>query len=152
MKLSLARKGDSIGSDIDHFRRRLTNVFDDFFNTETGNLWESEWAPAVDVEEDVKAIYVKAEMPGVSEKDLSVTVHDSVLTIKGEKKEEKENKSSEKRSIVCERCYGSFSRSISLPAGIDPGKIEARYRDGLLTVTVPRVKPEEPKKISIDIK
>jgi HSP20 family protein len=106
-------------------------------------------APAMDVTEDKDAYKLTAELPGMSEKDIEVSVTDSMLTLKGEKKQETEHKA--KNYHVSERSYGSFDRSFSLPDGIDANKIAANFAKGVLTITLPK-RPEakvEPKKVEV---
>jgi len=92
--------------------------------------------PAVDVIESEKVYEITAELPGMDEKDIEVKVTDGSLTIKGEKQEEKEEK--EKDYYLQERHYGSFERSFELPESVDPDKIEASFKNGVLTVTLPK--------------
>ena len=106
-------------------------------------------APAIDVIEDADAYKLTAELPGMAEGDIEVALTDEMLTIKGEKKEEKEKK--EKNYYLSERSYGAFRRSFVLPDGVDRDKIGAEFAKGVLTVTMPKVagvKPE-PKKIEV---
>ena len=93
---------------------------------------------------------VKAELPGIKEEDVDVSVADDILTIKGEKKTENELK--EEDYYCCERSYGSFFRSIGLPSNVDAKKIEANYEDGVLEVSLPKVVEAKPKKIQISTK
>jgi HSP20 family protein len=105
--------------------------------------------PAVDVVDEEKAYRVTAELPGLTEKDIEVTKDGDLLTIKGEKKEEHEEK--EKGYFLSERHFGSVERSLRLPDGIDDSKIEAKFENGVLTVLLPKT-PEavsKPKKIAI---
>ncbi len=95
--------------------------------------------PELDVRENTNAIVVEAELPGVDEKDVSVTVANGVLTIKGEKKHEKEEKG--ENYYLTERSFGSFERSIRLPDTIDEAKVEAKFDKGVLKVTAAK-KPE----------
>jgi len=142
MKYGLKRRDNTIGTDIDSFRRSMTHLFDEFFSMEPTGLFETTWHPAVDVEEDDTNIVVKADVPGIDEKNLNVNVERNVLTISGEKKEEKKTEGPGKRQIVTERSYGSFMRSISLPEGVKAEKITAQFRNGVLTVTVPKGKTD----------
>lgn len=103
--------------------------------------------PRVDVCETDTAIEVTAELPGLEEKNVEIDFTDDVLTIKGEKKSEKEE--TEKNRYISERSYGSFLRSIQLPSGIDPARIEASIEHGVLTVKVPKPAPCVTKKIEI---
>jgi len=114
-------------------------------------LFESKWLPSVDVEENGKMITVKAEVPGMDEKDISVTLSDNVLTISGEKRQENTREESGKRYVVTERKYGSFSRSITLPEGIKADKIKASFRKGVLSVDIPKDESAQPRKIEIKI-
>lgn len=101
-----------------------------------------DWAPRLDLAETETAIEVKAEVPGLDKKDLDISLEGENLIIKGEKHQKKEEK--DKRFHRIERTYGSFCRTIRLPADVQPDKIEAAYEDGVLTVTLP--KTEEAKK------
>lgn len=106
-------------------------------------------APAMEVSEDKDAYRLTAELPGMSEKDIEVALTDGMLTLKGEKKQEKEQK--EKNFYLSERAYGAFERSFTLPDGIDADKVAADFAKGVLTITLPK-KPEakvEPKKVEI---
>jgi len=105
--------------------------------------------PAVDVIDEEKAYRVKAELPGLSEKDIEVTKDGDLLTIKGEKKEEHEEK--RKGYFLSERHFGSVERTLRLPNGIDDSKMEAKFENGVLTVILPKT-PEavsKPKKIAV---
>ena len=111
---------------------------------------ERGWAPALDVFEKEDRYVVKAELPGMKEEDVDVSVIGDTLTIKGERKAESEVK--EEDYYCCERSYGSFSRSVALPSNIDAKKIEASYEDGVLEVTLPKAPEVKPKKISVAAK
>lgn len=113
-----------------------------FFHARPGEL-----VPRVDVSETDKAIEVTAELPGLEQKDIQIEFNDDVLTIKGEKKPQKEEK--EKNRRVMERRYGSFFRAVQLPTGTDPAKIEASIANGVLTVKAPKPAPSVTKKIEI---
>jgi len=107
-------------------------------------------SPAVDVVESEKAYEITAELPGMDEKNIDVKVADGTLTIKGEKQEEKEEK--KKDYYLRERSFGSFERSFAIPEGVDADKIEASFKKGVLTLTLPK-KPEAQKPAKkIDIK
>ncbi|MDH4027642.1 MAG: Hsp20/alpha crystallin family protein [Nitrospirota bacterium] len=110
---------------------------------------ERSFVPKVDVSENEKEINVSAELPGMEEKDIEVSLEKDFLVIRGEKKEVSETK--EKGVYHTERSYGAFTRTIQLPEGTDGDNIKARYKNGVLTVTVPKSqKPAEGKK-KIDI-
>jgi HSP20 family protein len=95
--------------------------------------------PDFDVHENAKSIMIEAELPGVDEKDVSVTLSDGLLTIKGEKKQEREEKG--ESNYLCERSFGAFERCLRLPETIDESKIEARFDKGVLRITAAK-KPE----------
>jgi HSP20 family protein len=111
---------------------------------------ERGWMPAVDVFEKDDKFVVKAELPGMKQEDVDVSVVGDTLTIKGEKKTETEVK--EDDYYRCERSYGSFYRSIPLPSTVDASKIEASYGDGVLEVTLPKAAEVKPKRIAVSAK
>ena len=135
---------------FESLRREVDRLFEDFDRSGWGfpsrSLFDIEpfWrrratAPAVDIVEREKDYQLTAELPGLEEKDIELNVTDDVMTIKGEKKEEKEEK--KKDYYLSERRYGAFQRSFSLPPGVDADKIDASFKKGVLTVTLPK-KPE----------
>jgi HSP20 family protein len=107
------------------------------------------WAPPVDIYETDNDIVLKAELPGVDPKDVEIRVEDNNLYLKGERKFEKEVKEENYHRV--ERSYGSFSRSFSLPNSISADKVKAEYKDGLLTLTMPKREEAKPKTIKIDV-
>jgi len=138
--------------DLTSMRDEMNRLFDSFFSglpERRKGLLEGEWAPSIDVAETDEEIVVTAELPGVKQEEVDISIADSVLTLKGEKKEEKEVK--EKNYHRIERSYGSFQRSISLPTGVEASKAKATYKDGILRVTVPKVEEAKPKQIKIDV-
>ena len=149
------RKSDVAAGGTDPFtamRREMDRVFENFgrdLGWSSAELPSAAMAPALDVSETDKEIKIEADLPGVEEKDVEVVVTDNVLTIKGEKKAEKEEKKKDYHMV--ERSYGSFARSIALPFQADPDKVKATFAKGVLNVTVPKppeVKAKE-KKIAI---
>ena len=122
----------------------------------TGHLQGAvtEWAPAIDAVTKNGDVVIRAELPGVKQEDVDITLHDNVLTISGERRAEQEEEEEEEEERggyhIRERRYGSFRRSVSLPEGIDESKISARYEDGVLEVTVQGAAvAREPKRIQI---
>lgn len=111
---------------------------------------EMGWAPAIEMFEKEDKFVMKAELPGVKEEDIDISVVGDILTIKGERKAESEVK--EDDYYCCERSYGSFSRSIAMPSDADAQKIEANYEDGILEVSLPKTQKVKPKKISVSAK
>jgi len=138
------------------FQRQINRLFDDFFSDfplalrwgERG-LATAEFSPRVDVSETDKEIRVSAELPGMDEKDISVELDDAAVTIRGERKEEKEDKG---RNWYCrEQSYGSFHRIIPLPTSVDGAKATAKFKRGVLTITVPKREEEEARRKIIKI-
>jgi HSP20 family protein len=122
------------GTDL---RREIERLFDRFL--EPGWLQMpalGAWQPKIDVSETKDAVIVKAEVPGVDQKDIGLSLQEGVLTIKGEKQEEKEEK--DKRYHRVERSYGAFVRAIRLPAAVDSSMVSATFKDGVLTVALPK--------------
>ena len=111
---------------------------------------EMGWAPAIEVLEKEDKLVVKAELPGMKEEDIDVSIIGDTLTIKGERKTESEIK--EEEYYCCERSYGNFSRSIALPSNVDANKIEAEYEDGVLEISLPKAPEVKPKKIAVSAK
>lgn len=140
------------------FREMDTMVrnFEDIFGRSFLPVWRRlptearKWTPAIEVFEKEDEFVVRAELPGMKEEDVDISVADDTLTIKGEKKSESEVK--EGNYYYCERSYGSFLRSITLPSNIDSKKIEASYESGVLEISLPKVDEVKPKKISISTK
>ncbi|MFZ5449612.1 MAG: Hsp20/alpha crystallin family protein [Thermodesulfobacteriota bacterium] len=135
--------------EISRLRSEMDRLWDDYFGSGRRGLrpLRAEFAPAVDIKETDTEIVVKAEVPGMDPNDINISVTGDVLTIKGEKKSEREEK--EESYHLVERSYGSFSRSLSLPAAVDLDKIEAKYDKGVLTVTCPKKEEVKPKAIEI---
>ena len=108
---------------------------------------EREWMPPFDISETEGEIIVKAELPGMKVEDIDITLTDGLLTIKGERKMEKEDKRENYHRI--ERQFGSFSRSLNLGINVKADGIDAGYKDGILTVTLPKAEEDRPKKIEV---
>jgi HSP20 family protein len=124
----------------------LGRVFDELL-AERATPGTARWAPALDVTEDAGSWLLSVELPGARREDIQIEIHDDVLTIRGEKKSEREEKD-EKRHYV-ERFYGSFARSLRLPAQVDADRIKAGFKDGVLTVEIPKTEAQKPKVIDI---
>ncbi len=133
-------------------RREMNSLFDNFFRgfeLEPFKGHFGTFSPSVDIQESVKDIKVTAELPGVDDKDIDVSLGKDSLTIKGEKQEEKEDRG--KDYYRMERSFGSFSRTIPLPAEVDTVKAKAEFKKGVLTVTLPKTSRaiKETKKIPV---
>ena len=134
-------------------QRQMNRLFDDAFTSNFPAVRGGNGAalsPSIDIKETDRAIEVEAELPGVDEKDVQVTLEDDVLTIKGEKKAEKEE--SRKGYYMSERSYGSFVRSFELPTGIEPDKVNATFSKGVLKITLPKPVGAQSKAKKIDVK
>ena len=135
--------------ELGSFRREMDRLFDRFFEGWPFRISavQRPWAPSVDVSETAKEVVVKAELPGMDPKDIDVSVRGDILSVAGERKQEKEEKGENFHRI--ESTYGSFSRSIQLPAEVDAGKVDATYKDGVLKITLPKTKEAATKKIEV---
>lgn len=137
--------------------RHLRNLFDEFFDFEImpqsrrlRKKWleGGGWSPLVDVIDKKDSIIVKAELPGVDKKDVKISLSENTLTIRGERKEEKEiNK---ENCCCCERAFGSYSRTIALPTEVDKNKTKASYKNGILEIVLPKAEEVKPKEIEIE--
>jgi HSP20 family protein len=124
---------------------RLANLQD-----ELDRLFESPltgWAPALDVHEDKDSFSIRVELPGMRREDIEVSLQDGALVISGERKEEKVTEGTEVHRQ--ERFYGRFSRALTLPSAVAGDKVKAQYKDGILTVTLPKAEEAKPKAITI---
>jgi len=127
----------------------MNRLFDD-----AGRGWRNDepsattsWSPSVDIFETDGEIVVKAELPGMERKDIALNLEKNVLTLKGERRFEKETKDDNYHRI--ERSYGSFSRAFSIPATVEEDKIRAEYKDGVLRIVLPKKEQAKPKQIRI---
>lgn len=108
---------------------------------------ERGWAPAVDMIDQKDEIVLRADLPGIDEKDIEVTVQDGTLTVRGERKEEKEEK--KENYYYSERTYGAFTRTLMLPTGVDPDKVKATFSKGVLEIHLPKAKEAKGKKVEV---
>jgi HSP20 family protein len=155
-RLDEDRTFDTFRSEMEVLHRSIDKLFADAWNGGfTPSLLSDTWSkgtitPRLDVVDDDKAYRVSVELPGMSEKDVSVTVKDGILTIRGEKKEEKEQK--DKDVYRRERAYGSFRRALELPGEVDANQIAAKFKDGVLTIDLPKTKEAQDKVKQIPVK
>lgn len=112
-------------------------------------LTVADWIPTVDISETEGEYLIKAELPEVKKEDVKVTVEDGVLTIQGERRQEKEEKGKKYHRV--ERSYGSFVRSFSLPDFVDEGAVKAEYKDGVLNLHLPKTEKAKPKAIDVKV-
>jgi HSP20 family protein len=129
----------------------MQREFDCMLDRFRSDIWEEEVSktlmPAVDIIEKENDFDIKIELPGVDKKDVKITVQKDVLTIKGEKKQENENKGESYYRV--ERCYGTFQRSFTLPSSVTSDNINASYDNGILTINIPKVEEAKPKEIEV---
>lgn len=131
----------------DRFNRLFNETFARFFGEREPAV--GAWAPPVDIYETDENLVLQAELPGVDPKEVEIRVEDNTLYLKGERHSEKEVKEENYHRI--ERAYGSFSRTFPLPSSVDPEKVKAEYKDGLLTLTMAKREEAKPKTIKIHI-
>ena len=133
-------------------QEEMNRLFDDFFSSDplVRTEWaEGMWSPNVDVSETKDNVIMKAEMPGMSKDDVKIFIHDNILTLKGDKKQEKEEKDGDYHRI--ERSYGSFCRSFTLPTSVKADEVKASYKGGVLNITLPKTEEAKPKEIPVSI-
>ncbi len=141
------------GASLTRFRNEMDSLFERFFGDAWGtSMLESlparmGWGPRIDLAESENEITVKAELPGVEAGDVNVEVVGNVLSIRGEKKQEKEEKRGSYHYV--ERQYGSFNRSVQLPTTVDQDKVAASFKNGVLTITMPRRPDAKAKRIAV---
>ncbi|MCK5033297.1 MAG: Hsp20/alpha crystallin family protein [Calditrichia bacterium] len=128
-----------------------SDLMDQFFNTNwLNNRSESDWVPAVDIEEDDNGYKFFVELPGMEKDDVKISLHDDILTIKGEKKFEKKDES--KNYHCYERSYGTFERAFKLNSEVIIDKIDATFKNGVLQVSLPKAEIAKPKEIEVKVK
>ncbi len=133
-----------------NLRRQMDHFFDDAFNPMIRDdaklsLWD--WHPVVDVYDNDDKIVIKAELPGIDKKNISIDVKDGVLTLRGERTYDNEVK--EEKYYRKERSFGRFERTFQLPVDVDPEKISADYKDGILNIDIPKPEEQKPKQIAV---
>ena len=135
--------------DVVTLREKMNRLFEDSLaqKGEDKDMVTSNWAPAVDIYETANELVLTAEVPGIDEKDIEIKIEDNTLTLKGERKFEKETKEENFHRI--ERSYGSFFRAFSLPNSVDPDLIQAEHENGVLRVVMPKRQELKPKTVKI---
>jgi HSP20 family protein len=130
-------------------QNQVNRLFEISFPARTDNSALTTWAPAVDIYETENELVIKADLPEISEKELDVRVENNMLTIRGERKFEEKVK--EDNYLRIERTYGSFSRSFSLPNTVNTEAIKAEYKNGVLTVEMPKRAESKPKQVKVNV-
>lgn len=145
MSLSIWDPFEEMETLLDRYNRSSRKTL---ANANDRNFEVGDWMPVVDIEETEDAFSVKAELPGVEKEDVSINIDKGVLTIKGEKKTETEDK--KRHRVECS--YGSFVRSFTLPQSIKVDDVEAEYNNGILNLTIPKSEEAKPREIEVKIK
>jgi HSP20 family protein len=138
--------------ELDDMSQRLNRMFGrPLARSEAGRdtMTTIDWAPSVDISETDNEYVIKAEIPEVKKEDVKVTVEDGQLTIQGERKQEKEEKG--KRYHRIERAYGSFMRSFDVPDNVDESKAKAEFKEGMLTLTLPKSEKAKPRALEVKV-
>ena len=137
--------------EFEKMRREMDRIWDSFSERRpaTKDREGGEWLPSLDVSETKADFVVKAELPGVNPNEIDISLTEGVLTVKGEKKQEREEK--EEGYHLVERSYGSFIRSLRLPREVQNEKINASYKDGVLRITLPKTEQAKKKEIKIKV-
>jgi HSP20 family protein len=130
---------------LTNIRNEINRLFDG--SAENGSDALNAWAPSVDLYEDKDNLIVRAELPGLKKEDIDISLHENTVTVSGERKNEKKYEGSE--TAREERLYGRFTRSITLPKQVDASRVKAAYKDGVLTVTLPKTEEAKPRQIQI---
>jgi HSP20 family protein len=131
------------------FHDQFNRLFNESFRNGSEESALTSWAPSVDIYETPNELVVKADLPDVNEKEIDVRVENNLLTIRGERKFEKSV--SEENYLRVERTYGSFSRSFSLPNTVNAEAIAANYKNGVLTVTLPKREESKPRQVKVNV-
>jgi HSP20 family protein len=139
-------------SPVDHFeslRNEINRLFEAPLTGWGGSEDFNTWAPALDLYEDKDNLVVTAEVAGMKKEDIDISLHDGNLTLAGERKAEKTY--DEKGTQRAERFFGRFQRTISLPKAVDANNVKATYKDGILTVTLPKAEEAKPRQIQVNV-
>ena len=138
--------------ELEDVSNRLNSIFGRFparVGSEQEMLAMSDWTPSVDISETDTAYLVKGEIPGVKKEDIKVTIEDGVITMRGERKQEKEEKNEKFHRI--ERSYGNFMRSFRIPDDADESAVKAEFKDGMISVTLPKSEKAKSKSKEIEV-
>lgn len=137
--------------DLRAMQEQMNRLLDMAWNREISEeLREGIWQPPVDIYEDENSVVIKAELPGVDQKEIDIRIEDNTLTLRGERKHSQEVKKENYHRV--ERFYGTFQRSFSLPHTIDQEHVKATCDQGVLTITLPKREEKKPKQINVEVK
>jgi len=133
--------------ELDSLQGDMNRLFDRFFDNRTANGTSRRWIPAMDLVETEEHLVLRGDLPGLTEDDIDIEIKDNVLTVSGDRKAESEEKGEGYHRV--ERAFGNFSRSLSLPQGIDPDRVEAGFDKGVLEVRIPKPAEAKPTRVQI---
>ena len=150
MKLARFQRPDlwnwSAFDQLTNIRDEINRLFESPHENGNSDAFNT-WAPALDVYEDHDNLLVRAELPGMKKENIDISLHDNVITVSGERKNEKKYEGS--KTSREERFFGRFTRSIALPKQVDSDRVKATYTDGVLTVTLPKAEEAKPRQIKV---
>jgi HSP20 family protein len=136
--------------ELAHMQHRINRIFGNAYRDSDDVLSRGDWMPPVDIfENENHEIVLKAELPGIKREDIDIRVENNLLTIRGERKREHETKDEAYHRV--ERTYGAFSRSFSLPSSVDTEHVNADFKDGVLTVTLPAREEAKPRQVQVKV-
>ena len=138
-------------SELVDMRRDMDRIFGSLFGATPPAMAVTEglWAPAVDIQETKESFLVEAELPGMKQEDIQITIVENTLTLKGERRREQEVREDGYTRI--ERAYGTFQRALALPSVVDAAKVRAKYKDGVLQIELPKKEEAKPKEIKVQV-
>lgn len=140
-------------AELNNIQNEMNRLFNTYFDQPVtnghGDTANHRWVPAMDLVESADHYVLRADLPGLSEEDVNIQLQDNVLTLSGERKAEHESK--EKGYYRLERALGGFSRSLTLPEGVDPDAVQAHFDRGVLEVRIPKPEQKKPRKVQISV-
>ena len=131
---------------------RINRIFDETASRSQDydvEVSQCDWRPVVDIYDSEKAIVINAELPGVTKDSITLDVKENILTLRGERKSDEEVR--KENYYRMERCFGTFERAFTLPSTVDPAKIMANFKDGILKIEIPKAEEKKPKQITINV-
>jgi HSP20 family protein len=131
---------------------RINRIFDETASRSQDydvEVSQCDWRPVVDIYDSEKAIVINAELPGVTKDTITLDVKENILTLRGERKSDEEVR--KENYYRMERCFGTFERAFTLPSTVDPAKITANFKDGILKIEIPKAEEKKPKQITINV-
>jgi HSP20 family protein len=146
---AIRRRGLDVFGELTGMQQEMNRLFDEFFGERQTEMAECSWTPMVDVSETETEIRVRAELPGLNQDNIAINLQENVLTLTGEKKQEQKEEQENFHRV--ERCYGSFTRSFTLPTAVKNDTVQATFKNGVLLITLPKAEEAKPKKIAINI-